>query len=146
MLPNAMILAERLWPKATEVDFELLAKVLARVPEDKAKSILEDARIESKYNAIPLKDIKARVRKTGSGDSVGNYIDCWAVHQDTKKFKECCVRANDRYGATVMMQQWLKNRCRVEPTDYAIFVGKENFRTFFNYRMGIEETVEVEDF
>ena len=146
MLPNVMILAERLWPKASDVEFDLLAKILVGVPEDQAKGLLEEARIDSKYNSIPLKAIKAAAAKVKSSGKASDYIDCWAVHYETKKYKECCVLASDNYGATVMMQQYLKNRCHVEPTDYVIFVGKENFKAFWDYRMGKTEAPINEEF
>lgn len=136
MLPTVMILAERLWPKATDIDFELLGKVLADVPEDRAKSILEDARIDSKYNAVPLKDIKSRVRSCGGNSSAGAYIECWAVHQVTKKFYNCCVLAQTDEGARMMMISYLQHRCRVEPTDYTLFIGKESHQGFWDYQHG----------
>ncbi len=136
-----------LWPKANEDEIQLLNRILDGIPEDQAVKLLEDARAESAYSTIPFKGIKAKSVKIDTHIRLsGTYIECWAVHKDTKKYKNCCVLANDNYGANVMMAKYLKNRCNVEPTDYVIFVGKDNFRAFFNYRMGIEETFDSEEF
>ena len=136
-----------LWPKANEDEIQLLNEILDGIEESKAVKILKDARAESSYATIPFKGITAKAAKTGKqGGLPGSYIECWAVHKDTKKFKNCCVRAGDSYGAKVMMGNYLRHRCNVEPTDYVIFVGKDNFRAFWDYRMGKPEVVAEETF
>lgn len=135
MLQNVLVLAEKLWPKATDIDFDLLDKVLANTPEDQTKSILEDARIDNKYNTVPLKYIKERVAGLRSAGSASGYIDCWAVHPDTAKFKNCMVLASNNEGANVQMQKWLEYRCHVEPTEWVIFV--DDHQAFANYRVKI---------
>ncbi len=129
-----------LWPKANEDEIQLLNELLDGIEESKAVKILKVARAESTYATIPFKAITAKAAKTGKqGGLNGTYIECWAVHKDTKKFKNCCVLATGNYGANVMMQKWLRNRCNVEPTDYVLFVGKESFQAFWDYRMGNAE-------
>ncbi len=143
---NLIERAKGLWPKATDIEIGLLTKIFKDIPEDTAISIIEDARLASRFNSPPFPDIKKRASKIKINNLNGSYIDCWAVHKDTKKFKECAVLATDNYGAGVMMQKYLRHRCNVEPTDYVLFVGKDSFRAFFNFRMGIEEPVEEDTF
>lgn len=132
---NIVSKAEQLWPKATDVELELLSKIFKGVAEDKAISILEDARIDCKYNRIPLSDIKERANRVQKDSGMtGSHIDCWAVHQQTGRYYECVVVANDEYGAKTQMQKYLKEVCNVEPSMYAIFVGEEQNFAMHQYR------------
>ena len=138
--------AQGLWPKSTPDQIALLTKTFSNVDTEKALGILDDAKRASRYQAIPFPDIEARTKKSGFTDGASDYIECWAVHQETKKFKTCCVLAQTAEGAKTMMKSYLRHRCRVEPLDYVLFIGKENFKAFWDYRMGKTEAPISEEF
>ena len=115
--------AKELWPKSTAAELSLLTKVFSNVDSSRAMDILEEARIDSQYQSLPLKNINAKARDAKKRKTAGNYIECWAVHKETGKFKTAWVMASDDYGAKVMMAKRLKTVCEVEPTDYIIVVG-----------------------
>ena len=131
--------AKALWPRSTPAELSLLTKIFSNIQGDKAGGILEDARIDSKYQSLPLKDIKRRAMACGfTGSLSGRYIDCWAVHYKTAKFKLCAVLAQTAEGAKVQMEKYL-TKCRVEPTDYTIFAGNgdDTRLAMSDYRMKI---------
>ena len=122
-MQSVLTRASQLWPKANEYEIELLGKIFAGMEESKAISILEDAKIDAKYQALPLKDIKARARSCGVRNALsGEYFDCGAVHSITGKHKICMVLAQDEYGANVQMRKYLGEFCKLIASDYIIFV------------------------
>jgi hypothetical protein len=122
-------------------------KIFSNLPGPKAIGILEDARIGSQYQSLPLKDIKQRTVACGcTGQLNGSYIECWAVHQITKKFKNCCVLAQNNEGAKSMMEKYLVNRCHVEPEGYVLFIGVESHQAFWDYRYNNIEPVQEYSF
>ena len=103
-----------------------------------AIELLEDARVESKYSTIPFQAIKAKVgSKAKSGGMYGEHYDCWAVHMNTGKKIECVVVANSGEGAKEQMQKYLRIICDVDPSIYALFIGKENNLAFHRYRSSV---------
>ena len=126
MLKNLEIVekAGELWPKASPAELGLLEKVFSNTDSYKAISILEDARIDSKYASLPLKDIKRRVIAGGTAGTLnGYYTDCWAAHQETAKFKFCTVLAQNDEGAKVQMEKYIGHYLKLELSEYVIFVG-----------------------
>jgi len=132
--------AKSLWPKATDAEIGLLKRIFDGADETKAIKILEEARIDSKYATIPFRHIKEKATHAASSGKAGGYIECWAVHQETKKFKNCCVLAQTNEGAQTMMVSYLRHRCHVEPTEYVLFIGAESHQAFWDYRMGNTKT------
>jgi len=129
--------AKELWPKSTPAELSLLTKIFSNLDGQRAIDILEDARINSRYATIPFKEIQRRARVLCSKSGLsGSYIECWAVHQETKKFYNCCVLAQTDEGARMMMISYLQHRCHVEPTDYTLFIGKESHQGFWDYQHG----------
>ncbi len=135
-MQSVVELAEKLWPKASSAELSLVEKIFTDIPESKARSILEDARIGSRYASIPLKDIEDRASKVTKAVD-GTYIECWAVHEITGKHKGCMILAQDAYGARVQMGKYLNQVCNVEPTEYKIFVGKETELEMHRYRIQV---------
>jgi hypothetical protein len=125
--------AKELWPRSTPAEISLLTKIFSNTTAERASSILEEARIDSQYQTLPLKDIKRRAGACGStGNLSGRFIDCWAV--DTNgKYKMCAVLASTSEGAKVQMEKYLQSRCNVDPSFYTIIV--EDFKAFWAYRM-----------
>ena len=94
------------------------------MPDSTVVDILEKARKASRYNAIPFTDIDKRIRACGSSRGLnGYYIDCWAVHQETAKFKFCAVLAQNDEGAKVQMEKYIGHYLKLELSEYTIFVG-----------------------
>jgi len=119
---NVINKAQKLWPKASDAEVELAAKLLRNIKDARAIRILEQARIDCKYATIPLKDIKARARAHGSNPGC-SYVDCVAVNKDTGKLYECSVAAENEQAAGHLMRKYLKNVCKVEPAEYTLFIG-----------------------
>lgn len=104
--------------------------------DHKIIDVLESARADSRYNTIPFTDIKKRVRSCGStGGLNGQYYDCWAVHQQTARFKFCAVLANGIEGAKVQMEKYIGYYLNLELSAYVLFVGKESQLAMSDYRM-----------
>jgi hypothetical protein len=126
MLKNLEIVekAGELWPKASPAELGLLEKVFSDIDGQKAISILEDARIACRYQTIPFPDLKRRVTGCGSAGALnGYYTDCWAVHNQTAKFKFCAVLAQNSEGAKVQMEKYIGHYLKLELSEYVIFVG-----------------------
>lgn len=116
----------------------LLTKLFSNTSNEKAVTILEDARMDCQYQTIPLKDIKRRATSSGlTGGINGRYIQAWAVHQKTARPCECMVLASNNEGAAVQMRKYLANKCRVNPDEYAVFVGETSCVDKHKYRMEV---------
>ena len=123
-----------LWPKSSPAVLSLLEKVFSDIDTDKAMSILEDARIDSVYQTLPLKDIKRRTKACGSGGTIdGIFWDCYAVHDLNAKFKNCVVTATNEDGARIQMNNYLAY-CKLEPMDYTLFIGEGSQFAMNNHR------------
>ena len=125
--------AKDLWPRSTPAEIELLTKIFSNTHGDKAEKILEDARLDCKYQSLPLKDIKRRATASGlTGYTKGTYIDVWAVDINGK-YKMCACLAQNDEGAKVQMGKYLL-KYNIDPTGYTLFTTHE---TFWDYRMKI---------
>jgi hypothetical protein len=130
--------AKELWPRSTPAELSLLTKIFSHLDGKKAIAILEAARIDSKYATIPFKAIKDRARVMGGGTGrIGSYIECWAVHYQSGYTYNCMVLATNDEGAKCMMEKYLTNRCRVEPSWYTLFVGENSQQNALLYRVNL---------
>lgn len=129
-------MAQKLWPKATDVEIGLLARIFEGVRESKAIDILEEARIDCQYAAIPFKAIKAKTGNLATRRDInGRYIECMAVHYQTGKSKDCMVLAQNDIIAKGQMEKYLRDICKVSPVDYVLFIGEGSRQAALKYRM-----------
>ena len=134
-MQSVVELAEKLWPKASSAELSLVEKIFTDIPESKARSILEDARISSRYASIPLKDIEERASKVTKAVD-GTYIECWAVHEVTGKHTSCFVVAQSNEGAKVQFEKYLEKYNYI-PIEHTLFIGKETEREMNKYRIQV---------
>jgi len=128
--------AQSLWPRATEAEIGLLKRIFDGADESRAIQILEDARIGSKYASIPFNAIKDKAKVLCNKSSLnGAYIECWAVNCNNDKTYNCMVLATNDAGAKVMMEKYLFGVCRVEPSEYTLFVGEGSQQNALRYRV-----------
>ena len=131
-----MDIAEQYWPKANGFECGLLGKRMKHMFLDDAKSILEEAKMESSYQTLPMKDIAKRLRAY-KPKRTGQMIDCYALEQETGKYFEVVCLANSNDGARVEMAKWLRGenhtdeygykKWEYDPTDYIIFTDHLSF-------------------
>jgi len=74
-------LSQELWPKAKPIELKILRGMLKDCPFDKAKSILEGARVSENVQMLPLKTIKSKLdaKNPAIKPAAYNYVDCFLV-------------------------------------------------------------------
>jgi hypothetical protein len=133
-------MAQQLWPKANGQECGLLSKRMKHLFLDDAKAILEEAKMESSYQTLPLKDISRRLRAY-KPKQTGQRITCYALKQETGEDLEAVCLANSNEGARVEMAKYIRGdnhidefghkKWEYDPTDYVIFTDHS---TFFHAR------------
>lgn len=128
-ITEVLKIAEDFWPKTSPAELGLLRKIVGPMSFYGAKEVLERARIDSKYMTLPIKEISKHV-KVWKSKPIGEQITCCALERETGKSYECVVLAQSSEGAKVGMAKYL-TRYNLDPTDFIIYVGEENFDSFF---------------
>ena len=131
-------IAEQYWPKANGFECGLLGKRMKHLFLDDAKVILEEAKMESSYQTLPMKDIAKRLRAY-KPKQTGQKITCYALDQESAGYIEAVCLANSEEGARVEMAKFLRGenhmdefghkKWELDPTDYIIFT---DFNSFFD--------------
>lgn len=133
-------IAEGYWPKATGHELGLLGRTMKRLFMSDAKNILDETKLEHQYQTFPLEKIAKKV-KSHKPRRLGQDITCYAL--DAKgDWYECVVTAQSNDGAKVQMAKYLVEICYQDPTDFIVFVGQENFDTFFAARHEVLRTLD----
>jgi len=83
-----------------------------------------------------IKDMKRFCRQKKSRIR-GEYVECWALNEDTGKEITCKVLASTNEGAQEMFCRYLIEH-GYNPVDYTLYIGVENFQAFFGRRHELE--------
>lgn len=129
--------AAQCWPKAQPFELGLLKKVAADLDFEPVKEALESVRLESKFSTLPLDIINEKLKSIKRQTQGGQYIDCYALHEETGKSIECCVMATTNEGANKGFINYLLKYGHT-PTDYILFIGVDSFSEFYEKRYDIQ--------
>lgn len=139
-LDEIIVLAGELWPKAKPVELKILRGMMKDVHFEKAKAILEGARISENVQMLPLKTIKSKLdAKTPAIKSeTYKYIDCFFVCTESDgsnewmypgAFRELAIP--DNY-TEIEIQDLMRRYVQYQLQPYyglcqfEFFIGKEN--------------------
>jgi hypothetical protein len=136
-LKQIVEMAAQYWPKAQPYELGLLKKRAAQLDFEPVKEILESVRLESKFSTLPLDVLNQKLISIQKQTQGGQYIPCYALHQETGKSIECNVRATSNEGANKGFINYLLEY-NYTPTDFILFIGEDTFQDFYDQRYEIQ--------
>ena len=127
-------LARQFWNKAQPFELTLLKKQIVTMDADEVTAILESARLDTKFNVFPLKDINDRLNQAKKKNPAsGSYITCYALNPMTGKSIEVNVLSQSNDGAKVEMGKYML-QWGMDPVDYILYISEECLAEFLNAR------------
>jgi hypothetical protein len=133
---DILSIAEEFWPKSSATELGLLRKIIKSLPLHDAKNILEDVRLSTKFQTLPLPQINRKI-KSFKPKTMGHEIPCWGLDLDTGKVQQCIVVAQSDTGAKEQFAKYLI-QYNLDPTNFVIYVGEESFEQFFEDRHEVQ--------
>lgn len=136
-LHDIMDVILRYWPKADTVELDLLRrKVLANCDHDKAREVIDRVKLDHEFATLPTKKLYhalSTIREKTGGPKT---TTCYFLNRDESvtgfdvNYGNClvCPMAEPEE-ARRHAERWLRS-VRLEPSNYAIFVGEENHGLF----------------
>lgn len=123
------------WTDGKPAEFDLLWRVCFKNIElEAALEICDAVKIESRYKALPVKELIARGKKAlGRTRKDGNLFDCWWFDTDTGKGGAVAVPGKSEQDAYYHCVRWIKS-FQVCGENHVIFIGRENYPLYLQAR------------
>jgi hypothetical protein len=117
----------------SRVDSETAEEAIIRTKED-SKTIMWPVLYEFKRKlGVVIGEFKKQQKDTTPSDPLKGWTPCYALNMDNGKWQEVMAPEGHPDGCRVAVAEYLR-KWDMDPTDYIIYIGNENFQEFSKTR------------